>query len=101
MGHQSRRRQDYAECSRSRNRLAHLIQLLYCSFRSLLLCIKINSALRRECLDGLLLWTAKDLELKLLSFRDYINRYRTHSSLEGQPPMKNPESKRAELKLYR
>ena len=49
----------------------------------------------------LLFWTVTDLELKLLSFRDYYNRYRTHSALEGQTPLKHPESKRAELKLYR
>jgi transposase InsO family protein len=55
----------------------------------------------RECLDRLLFWTATDLEVKLLSFRDYYNRYRTHSALEGQTPIKNLESKRAELKLYR
>ena len=56
---------------------------------------------RREYLDRLLFWTATDLELKLLSFRDYYNRYRTHSALDGQTPMKDPEPKRAELKLYR
>jgi len=60
-----------------------------------------KSALRRECLDRLLFWTATDLELKLLSFSDYYNRYRPHSALEGQTPIKNPGSKRAELKLYR
>jgi hypothetical protein len=41
-----------------------------------------------------------DLELKLLSFRDYYNRYRTHSALKGQTPIKNPESKGVELKRY-
>jgi hypothetical protein len=51
-------------------------------------------------LDRLLFWTATDLELKLLSFTDYYNRYRTHSALEDQTPIKNPESKRAELKRY-
>ena len=62
---------------------------------------RLIGTIRRECLDRLLFWTATDLELKLLSFRDYYNRYRTHSALEGQTPIKNPESKRAELKLYR
>jgi len=51
-------------------------------------------------LDRLLFWTVTDLELKLLSFRDYYNRYRTHSALEGQTPIKNPESKGVELKRY-
>jgi putative transposase len=57
---------------------------------------RLIGTIRRECLDRLLLWTATDLELKLLSFRDYYNRYRTHSALEGQTPIKHPESKRAE-----
>jgi transposase InsO family protein len=61
---------------------------------------RLIGTIRRECLDRLLFWTATDLELKLLSFRDYYNRYRTHSALEGQTPIKN-QSKRAELKLYR
>src|SRR5262245_3952597 len=86
MGHQSRRRQDYAECSGSRNRLAHLIQLLYCSFRSLPLRIKIDSALRRECLDRLLFWTATDLESKLCAFKTYYNEHRVHSGLGGKLP---------------
>jgi putative transposase len=62
---------------------------------------RLIGTIRRECLDRFLFWTATDLELKLLSFRDYYNRYRTHSALEGQTPIKNPESKRAELKRYR
>jgi putative transposase len=62
---------------------------------------RLIGTIRRECVDRLLFWTASDLELKLLRFRDYYNRYRTHSALEGQTPIKNPESKRAELKLYR
>ena len=56
---------------------------------------------RRECLDQLLFWTSIDLELKLLSFKDYYNRYRAHSALKGQTPIKNPEASGAELKLYR
>jgi len=52
-------------------------------------------------LDRLLFWTATDLELKLLRLKDYYNRYRAHSALKGQTPIKNPESKGAELKLYR
>src|SRR5215510_419545 len=48
--------------------------------------IKINSALRRECLDRLLFWTATDLELKLCSFKTYYNEHRVHSGLGGKPP---------------
>ena len=62
---------------------------------------RLIGTIRRECLDRLLFWTATDLELKLLRFADYYNRYRTHSGLEGQPPIKNSESNRAELKRYR
>ena len=36
-----------------------------------------------ECLDRLSFWTAMDLELKLLSFKDYYNRYRVDSALGG------------------
>jgi transposase InsO family protein len=62
---------------------------------------RLIGTVRRECLDRLLFWTATDLELKLLSFGDYYNRYRTHSALEGQTPIEAPESKRADLKCYR
>jgi transposase InsO family protein len=62
---------------------------------------RLFGTVRRECLDRLLFWTATDLELKLLSLKDYYNRYRAHSALEGRTPVENPESKGAELKLYR
>jgi len=62
---------------------------------------RLIGTVRRECLDRLLVWTSIDLELKLLSLKDYYNRYRAHSALEGQTPIKNPESTGAELKLYR
>jgi hypothetical protein len=41
------------------------------------------------------------LEGHLELLRCYYNRYRTHSALEGHTPIKNPEFKRAEWKLYR
>ena len=50
------------------------------------LCIKIDSALRRECLDQTLFWTTTDLEAKLLDFRHYYNEHRTHTGLEGRLP---------------
>jgi putative transposase len=62
---------------------------------------RLIGTIRRECLDRLLFWTATDLELKLLSFKDYYNRYRVHSALEGQTLIETPKSKGAELKLYR
>jgi transposase InsO family protein len=62
---------------------------------------RLIGTIRRECLDRMLFWTATDLEPKLLGFRDYYNRYRTHSALEGETPIKSSESKRAQLNLHR
>ena len=62
---------------------------------------RLIGTVRRECLDRLLFWTSIDLELKLLIFKDYYNRYRAHSALARQTPIKNPKSKGAELKLFR
>jgi putative transposase len=58
-------------------------------------------SISREYLDRTLFWTAVDLENKLLEFRDYFNRHRTHASLEGWTP--DPESVRllANLHSYR
>jgi putative transposase len=61
---------------------------------------RLIGTVRRECLDRLLFWTAADLQMKLLAFQDYYNRYRVHTALEGQTPIDTPESKGAELKSY-
>jgi putative transposase len=61
---------------------------------------RLIGTIRRECLDRLLFWTATDLELKLLSFRDYYNRHRTHSALKGKTPIENSGSKGVDLKSY-
>ena len=45
---------------------------------------RLLGTLRREYLDHLLFWTTADLENKLLDFRTYFNKHRTHSSREGQ-----------------
>lgn len=63
--------------------------------------IKMDSALRRECLDQLLFWTATDLELKLSAFKDYYNRYRTHAALTGQTPVETLAAKGAHFESYR
>ena len=42
--------------------------------------------IRRECLDRTLLWTAADLEQKLLEFQRYFNGHRTHAGLGGRTP---------------
>jgi putative transposase len=62
---------------------------------------RLIGTIRRECLDRLLFWTATDLELKLSAFKQYYNRYRTHAALEGQTPVKTPESRGISLKSYR
>ena len=62
---------------------------------------RLIGTIRRECLDRLLFWTATDLEMKLIAFRDYYNEYRCHAGLKGETPIETPESKGAELKHYR
>src|SRR5438105_11669303 len=37
---------------------------------------RLIGTIRRECLDRLLFWTAADLDMKLIAFRDYYNGYR-------------------------
>ncbi len=42
--------------------------------------------IRREYLDHAPFWSARDLERKLLSFKDYYNDQRTHHALGGVAP---------------
>ena len=44
---------------------------------------------------------AADLEEKLSTFKTYYNGYRAHTSLEGQTPIKTPESEGVNFKSYR
>jgi hypothetical protein len=39
-----------------------------------------------ECLDGVLFWTAADLERKLVDFLQYYNEHRTRAGRAGCPP---------------
>jgi len=41
---------------------------------------------RREFLDHILFWNARDLERKLAGFQRYYNGHRAHSSLGGDTP---------------
>src|SRR6266699_1185894 len=50
---------------------------------------RLIGTLRRECLDRTLFWTVTDLERKLLDFKDYFNRHRTHTALVGGTPEQN------------
>ena len=42
---------------------------------------------RREFLDQVLFWNARDLERKLADFQGYDNAARSHASLEGRTPL--------------
>src|SRR3989442_5956451 len=63
--------------------------------------IATNGTIRRECLDRLLFWTATDLEMKLIAFRDYYNGYRSRAGLTGETPIMTSESRGATLQSYR
>ena len=42
---------------------------------------------RRECLDHILFWNARDLERKLAEFQTYYNAARCHAPLAGCTPL--------------
>ena len=42
---------------------------------------------RRECLDHVLFWHARDLERTLADFQAYYNEVRSHASLRGHTPL--------------
>src|SRR5260370_524776 len=56
---------------------------------------RLIGTIRREWLDRSLLWTAADLELKLLEFRRYYNVHRAHAGLKGRTPEPSPAAGRA------
>src|SRR5437764_13949280 len=62
---------------------------------------RLIGTIRREYLDRILFWTAVDLESKLLEFRDYYNRHRSHASLAGKTPENYELNLCVSLKLYR
>jgi transposase InsO family protein len=47
---------------------------------------RLIGTVRREYLDQVPFWSARDLEKKLVSFQDYYNKDRVHRSLDGAPP---------------
>ena len=47
---------------------------------------RLIGSVRREFLDRTFFWTTADLENKLLEFQNYVNRHRTHASLQGGTP---------------
>ncbi len=61
---------------------------------------RLIGTIRREFLDHLFFWNARDLESKLEEFQHYYNHHRVHASLGGQTPAEvhgAPTVKRGEL----
>jgi hypothetical protein len=48
---------------------------------------RLIGTMRREFLDHVLFWNARDLERKLAEFQAYYNAARSHASLEGHTPL--------------
>ena len=48
---------------------------------------RLIGTMRREFLDHVLFWNARDLERKLADFQTYYNVARSHASLEGHTPL--------------
>ena len=49
---------------------------------------RLIGTMRREFLDHVLFWNARDLERKLAEFQAYYNAARCHASLDGQTPLR-------------
>ena len=65
---------------------------------------RLIGTIRREYFDQVPFWTARDLERKLLLYKDYYNRDRVHRGLAGVPPDENgaiADRKIAHLDDYR
>ena len=61
---------------------------------------RLIGTLRRECLDRMLFWSARDLEGKLTDFQSFYNAHRAHASLDGRTPVPTPRDV-ASLNHYR
>jgi hypothetical protein len=62
---------------------------------------RLIGTIRRECLDRLLFWTTADLQMKLIAFKDYYNKHRTHTARKGNTPVETVEGKSLNFKSYR
>jgi hypothetical protein len=62
---------------------------------------RLIGTIRRECLDQCLFWTASDLELKLSDFKEFYNKYRTHSAMRGHSPNETADGKDIRFESYR
>ena len=58
---------------------------------------RLIGTVRRESLDKTLFWNERDLERKLLDFKNYHNRHRTHDALGGVTPTMGAELTENEL----
>jgi transposase InsO family protein len=54
---------------------------------------RLIGTIRREYLDHVPFWNARDLERKLSCFQDYYNRERAHQGLDGNVPESTPDDK--------
>jgi putative transposase len=61
---------------------------------------RLIGTIRHEYLDHAFFWNAIDLESKLVEFKDYYNRHRTHSGLSGKTPEVPPSDNCASLKSF-
>lgn len=64
---------------------------------------RLIGTIRREYLDHVFFWNAKDLEQKLVDFANYYNCERAHHSLEGESPAivsGEPRNRRANIRDY-
>ena len=64
---------------------------------------RLIGTIRREFLDHILFWNARDLGERLREFQDYYNRHRVHASLRGKTPLEvggGSIVKRAELDRF-
>ncbi len=52
---------------------------------------RLIGTIRREYLDQVPFWSARDLERKLMLFKEYYNRDRVHRGLNGAPPNEQNE----------
>ena len=64
---------------------------------------RLIGTIRREFLDHVLFWNARDLDRKFTDFQVYYNTARSHASLEGQTPstVAGERLARADLKNIR
>ena len=62
---------------------------------------RLIGSVQRELLDQTFFWTATDLENKLMDYRQYYNRHRTHAGKSGETPVKSEGNNVADINDYR